>query len=114
MVEGIVSIRGEVLVCIALRVLLGLQKPPREESSGSRAGRERLIVCEQDGDRMAFRASDVFGVHRYLSRNIRDIPATVARSAASYSIGVLPWKNNETIGCLDAELVLYSVKKGLA
>jgi chemotaxis-related protein WspD len=113
-VEGIVSIRGEVLVSILLEVLLGFQKPPREAPSGSQTVKERMIVCERDGDRIAFLASDVYGVHRYLPRNLRNIPATVARAAATYTIGILPWKDNETIGCLDAELVFYGINKGLA
>jgi chemotaxis-related protein WspD len=114
LVEGIVSIRGEILVLVALEVLLGLRKPAGESSSGAQAARERLIVCEKDGDHVAFVASDVHGVLRYLPRNLRHIPATVERAAATYSIGILPWTDGETIGCLDAGLVFFSVNKGLA
>jgi chemotaxis-related protein WspD len=114
LVAGIVSVRGEVLVIVALEVLLGLPTLPRESSPTAPALRERLIVCEKEGSRMAFMASDVHGVHRYLPRDLRNIPATVERAAASYSMGILPWSNGQTIGCLDAGLVFYSVNKGLA
>jgi chemotaxis-related protein WspD len=113
-VQGIVSVRGEVLVCVALETLLGLQETPREAPSGFQVEKERLIVCDVDGDRVAFVASAVLGVHHYLPRNLRDIPATVARSAATYTFGILPWKADQTIGCLDAELVFYALNKGLA
>ena len=114
LVEGIISVRGEVLVLVALEVLLGLQMLRRESSSAAQALKQRLIVCENDGSRVAFVASDVYGVHRYLPRDLRHIPATVERAAAAYSIGILPWKDGETIGCLDAGLVFYSINKGLA
>jgi chemotaxis-related protein WspD len=113
-VQGIVSVRGEVLVCVALEALLGLHETSSEAPSGSQAEKERLIVCEVDDNRVAFVARAVHGVHRYLPRNLRDIPATVARSAATYTIGILPWKADQTVGCLDAELVFYALNKGLA
>ena len=113
-VQGIVSVRGEVLVCVALEALLGLHETSSEAPSGSQAEKERLIVCEVDGNRVAFVARAVHGVYRYLPRNLRDIPATVARSAATYTIGILPWKADQTVGCLDAELVFYALNKGLA
>ena len=113
-VQGIVSVRGEVLVCVALEALLGLHETLREAPLGSQVGKERLIVCDVNGDRLAFVVSAVHGVHRYLPRNLRDIPATVARAAATYSIGILPWKADQTVGCLDAELVFYALNKGLA
>ena len=113
-VRGIVSVRGEVLVCVALEALLGLEETRREAPSGSQAEKERLVVCEVDGDRLAFVAKAVHGVYRYLPRNLRDIPATVARSAATFTIGILPWKADQTVGCLDPELVFYALNKGLA
>jgi chemotaxis-related protein WspD len=113
-VQGIVSVRGEVLVCVALGVLLGLPKPLRELPLGSHKTQERLIVCDRNEDRLAFVVSEVEGVRRYLPQNLRGTPATVARAAASYTIGILPWKANQSIGCLDAELLFYALNKGLA
>jgi chemotaxis-related protein WspD len=113
-VRGIVSVRGEVLVCVALEALLGLQETFRDAPSGSQAEIERLVVCDVGGHRLAFVVSAVHGVHRYLPRNLRDIPATVAKSAATYTVGILLWKSDQTIGCLDAELVFYALNKGLA
>jgi len=113
-VQGIVSIRGEILVCVALDVLLGLQERSKETPSGSQMAIERLIVCDSRGGRLAFMVSDVHGVHHYLSRNLRDVPVTVAKAAATYTAGILPWKDNQTIGCLDGELVFYALNKGVA
>jgi chemotaxis-related protein WspD len=113
-VHGIVSVRGEILVCAALDFLLGLQKPLREVPLAPQTAKERLMICERNGDRLALVVSSVYGVHRYLPRDLRAIPATVAKAAATYTIGILPWKTNETIGCLDAELVFYGLNKGLA
>jgi chemotaxis-related protein WspD len=112
--RGIVTIRGEILVCVALDVLLGLPELSNESSAGSQSTKDRLIVCESHGGRLVFAVSDVYGVHHYLPRNLRDVPATVAKAAATYTAGILPWKDNQTIGCLDEELVFYALNKGFA
>ncbi|HEV7967242.1 MAG TPA: chemotaxis protein CheW [Candidatus Acidoferrales bacterium] len=112
--QGIGTIRGEILVCVALDVLLGLHEPSKQSPPEQQTSRERLIVCDSPMGRLAFVASDVYGVHHYLPRDLRDVPATVARASATYTAGILPWKDNQTIGCLDDQLVFYALNKGLA
>ena len=102
------------MVCVALDVLLGLQEAPKGSETGSLFSKERLIVCDSHGGRLAFVVDDVYGVHHYLPRNLRDVPATVARASATYTAGILPWKDDQTIGCLDDELVFFALNRGLA
>lgn len=113
LVRGIVSLRGEVLVCVALDVLLGLEKQEKEHAQDSGTTQSRLIVCNSEAARVAFVASEVHGVERYVPRELRQIPATVSKSANTYTAGILPWKGRQTIGCLDAEQLFRSLDKGL-
>ena len=108
--SGLVNVRGELLLCVSLEVLLGLEKAA-EVQKGVSLG--RLLICNSRGGRLAFPVSEVHGVHRYHPGDLRDAPATLAGSAGVYIVGVLPWKDR-TVGCLDDELLLYALDKGLA
>ena len=52
-------------------------------------------------------------VHHYHPRDLKDVPATLAKAAATYTVGVLQW-NGQTVGCLDDELLFYALSKGLS
>ena len=108
--SGIVNVRGELLLCVSLEALLGLETPAIAEGRSS-AG--RLLICNASGGRLAFPVSEVYGVHRYCPGDLRDAPATLAKAAGIYITGVLPWKD-KTVGCLDDELLFYALDKGLA
>ena len=111
--SGLVNVRGELLVCVALDVLLGLEKSTEATRSKDHTAKERLLVCNRDGSRLAFFVSEVYGVHHFHPRDLKDVPATLARAAATYTAGVLHWKD-KTVGCLDDELLFYALNKGLA
>jgi chemotaxis-related protein WspD len=111
--KGIVNIRGEILLCVALDVLLRIERPASGESA-RRRGEQRLLVCNRQGDRLAFLVDEVHGVHRYLASALREVPVTLAKAEARYTSGILPWRANQSIGRLDDELVFYALNKGLA
>jgi chemotaxis-related protein WspD len=107
--SGLVTVRGELLLCVSLEALLGLEKPVKVE--GGPLG--RLLICNPRGGRLAFPVSEVYGVHRYHPADMREAPVTLAKAAGIYIVSVLPWKDR-TVGCLDDELLFYALDKGLA
>jgi chemotaxis-related protein WspD len=112
--SGLVNVRGELLLCVTLRVLLGLEKVAEVQQRDTRASQGRLLICSRKGDRLAFQADEVYGVQRYHAGDLRDVPATLAKAAAgTYVLGILPW-NDRAVGCLDEELLFYALNKGLA
>lgn len=114
LVQGIVSLRGEVLVCISLETLLGLQKQQQYSQQNPKTAPPRLVVCKTHAGKFAFVASEVYGVERYLTRELRPVPSTVLKSPNNYTAGILNWKDHLTIGCLDTARLLASIDKGLA
>jgi chemotaxis-related protein WspD len=111
--SGLVNVRGELVLCVALGALLGLENIS-EAPKTKRTSQGRLLICNRKGDRLAFRAEEVYGVHHYDREHLRDVPATLASAAAgTYTLGILPW-NNRTVGCLDEELLFYTLNQGLA
>ena len=112
--SGLVNVRGELLLCVALRVLLGLEKVGPVQQPETRTSLGRLLICNRKGDRLAFQADEVYGVQRYHPGDLRDVPATLAKAAAgAYVAAILPW-NDRTVGCLDEELLFYALNKGFA
>jgi chemotaxis-related protein WspD len=110
-VVGIVNIRGELLPCVSLSRLLGVSSPAATPQRAGGAGRLLVVHDEQGG--LAFLADEVAGVRHINPQELRPAPSTVSKGSISYTTGVLLW-NETTVGCLDDELVLYSVRKGLA
>ena len=108
--SGVVNVRGELLLCVSLEALLGLASAAIAQK-GSLLG--RLLICNPSGGRLAFPVSEVHGLHRYCPADLRDAPATLAKAAGIYITGVLSW-NDKTVGCLDDELLFYTLDKGLA
>jgi chemotaxis-related protein WspD len=112
--SGLVNVRGELLICVALGVILGLDKAAEGQEIGKLTSAERLMICKRGDARLAFQVSEVHGLHRYHPRDLRSPPATLAKAAACiYTLGVVPWKDR-IVACLDDELLFYTLNKGLA
>jgi chemotaxis-related protein WspD len=111
--SGLVNVRGELLLCVALDALLGLAKSPEENRPKEQTTKERLLVCNRGGDRLAFFVDEVHGVHLFHQRELKEVPATVAKAAATYTVGLLQWMD-KTVGYLDDELLFYAFNKGFA
>ena len=111
-VAGIVNIRGELFVCASLGALLGIERDAGEKPAPGRRMHRRLLVANRAGSRLAFPVDEVSGVHRYHPRELRPAPATLAESRVTYTTGLIPW-NDRTVGCLDDELLFYTLNKSL-
>jgi chemotaxis-related protein WspD len=108
--SGLVNIRGELLLCVSLDVLLGLDKSSEAYRRQNHTIKGQLLVCNREGDKVAFFVSEVYGVHRFHPRDLKQVPATVAKAAATYTVGILHWKDR-IVGCLDDELLFYALNK---
>jgi chemotaxis-related protein WspD len=110
-VQGIVNVRGELLICVALDRLLGLATDTRPKRS--RVMFDRLLVATWNGQRITFPVDEVHGVHRFHQFDLREPPATVARSGLNCAIGVFPWRNF-TVGFLDPDTLFTALNGKLA
>lgn len=111
--SGVANVRGDLLLCVELGVLLGLD-PAARASVGNTSSSERLLICKHSQGRLVFRVSEVHGLHRYHPADMRRAPATLVRATGNvYTLGVVPWRER-IVGCLDDELMFYAINKGLA
>ena len=82
---GLVNIRGELQLCVALKELLGI-----EDAAGSG---DRLLIAEAPPWRWAFAVDAVAGVERLRLQTMSNVPSTVGNSLAYFSQGVFVWNN---------------------
>jgi chemotaxis-related protein WspD len=110
-VLGLVNVRGELLICVSLGALLGL-----EGVLGSRADElryDRLLVAQWQGHRLVFPVNEVHGIYRFLGTELRDAPATVTRSQANYTRAIFFWKNRP-VGYLEPGPLFAALNRSLA
>ena len=107
---GLTNIRGELLICVSLDRLVGLDREVRKEKAHTIY--ERLLVVQWHGSRFVFPVDEVHGIQRYHPDELKEVPATLAKNAANYSRGILSWRN-KSVGCLDEELLFYTLNRSL-
>jgi chemotaxis-related protein WspD len=112
-VHGLVNVRGELLVCVCLDNVLGLEHRVETKPEKNRTVHRRLLVVSREGDRLVFPVDEVHGIQRFHEQELREVPATVARATATYTKAVLSWQT-KSVGVLDDELLFYTLSRGLA
>ena len=108
---GLTNVRGELLVCVALDKVLGLVKEskiPRQRTAS-----KRLIVIHDKNSRFVFPVDEVRGMHRFHPGELTEVPATVAQATTTHTKAILLWQD-QAIGCLDDQLLFYTLNRSLA
>jgi chemotaxis signal transduction protein len=77
-----------------------------------RANYGRLMVVQSATSKLAFPADEVQGPHRFHPQELKDPPATLARTNARYAQSVLPWEKH-AVGLMNAELLLSTLSTNL-
>ena len=114
LVRGLVMVRGELIICVSLAHLLGMDAAaPQTERQKGRSVYDRLLVVGQNGERVVFAVNEVHVGVRYHPDNLKPAPATVAQSAAPYTSGLLAWEGR-SVGILDESLFFYALSRHLA
>jgi chemotaxis-related protein WspD len=108
-VAGLVNIRGELLICVSLGRLLGLEKASRKTI---RTSYDRLLVANWEGSRLVFPVDEVHGTHKFEASEVHEPPATVAKSRPSYTHGIFLW-HERPVGLLDPSLLFSALNRSL-
>ena len=105
-VLGLVNIRGELLICVSLARVLGATH------NALPAYQQRLLVVGWEGHRLVFPVNEVHGIHRFQPDELRQPPATVARSSLTYTRGIFLWRGR-SIGLLDTDGLFSAINRNL-
>jgi chemotaxis-related protein WspD len=112
MLLGLANIRGDLLVCVALDRLLGLEKTGPEKSGLKAAAYRRMVVAGREGSRFVFPVDEVYGIHRFSQSELKGVPSTVAKAETTYIRGILLWQN-KSVGSLDDQLLFDILDRSL-
>jgi chemotaxis-related protein WspD len=114
-VLGVANVRGGLLVCMSLVVILGVTAQPEAipTQSRRRATVPRLLVARGTAGAVVFPVDEVQGMERFRTRDLKDVPATVAQAQATYTRALIPM-GDRTVGLLDEQLLFYTVERALA
>ena len=110
-VLGITNVRGELLICLSLHKVIGME-PSTTEQEKKRLELRRLLVIKGEGGPLAFPVDEVHGIHSSSSQELTEVPATVARATAAFTNAVLSW-NEHSVGCLDRQPLLTALNRSL-
>jgi chemotaxis-related protein WspD len=109
--KGVVNVNGELILGLSVAALLEIG-----HGDGGTADRRvypRLIVITREGQRFAFPADEVLGVHRFPPTSLQELPATVSKSVRALTAGIFPW-GGKTVGLLAEEKFFAALNRSLA
>ena len=109
-VVGLVNIRGELLICVSVSRVLGMEE---FSSRKTRTVYDRLMVVKWDGQRLAFPVDEVHGIHRFDPGELQQPPATLAKAAPNYTRSLLPFRR-QAAGLLDVDRLFCTLNQNLA
>ena len=111
-VMGLLNVRGELLVCVALDKMLSLESGV--ERKGDKPGliQQRLLVVSRAGDRIVFPVDEVRGTQRFHPLELLEAPTTISKTSAAYTKAILPWQD-KSVGILDDERLFQALNRSL-
>ena len=106
---GLVNIRGEILPCVSLSQLLGVEMPI--DPTYSRINLRRMIVFGQ-GSRWVFPVDEVHRVYRFQPSELQDAPVVITKASKAYTQGIIEWQQ-EKVNYLNADRLLDTLDRRL-
>jgi len=107
---GLVNIRGELQLCIALHRLLGLDQTNDSGETMPHEAHRRLVVVERVRHRWVFVVDEVHGIHYVHPSALDSVPVTVATDTPVFTQGIINW-HEQGVGYLDPDLVFAALER---
>jgi chemotaxis-related protein WspD len=112
-IEGVANVHGELVVCVSLGRMLGLLDPPGSDHKARPNGRARILVIQREDVRAVCPVDEVHGIHQFHPQQAQDVPATVGKSASTFTRKILPWRER-SVGILNDQLLFIALKRSFA
>ena len=105
---GLVNIRGELLLCVSVGRVLGLDHGSSLEKL--RTCHDRLLIVAWEGKRLVFPADEVHGIHRVQAEDVGAPPTTITKAALTFTRGVFSWQE-KMVGLLEPSLLFSTLNR---
>ena len=109
--RGIVNIRGELIICMSLGYLIGVERPDDEWLKQDRSI-QRLIMMREGSGYIVFPVSEVHGIARHHPDELNQAPDTIKKTSLSFIKGIIKWQDNN-VGCIDEDALTAEILKNL-
>jgi chemotaxis-related protein WspD len=113
---GLVNVRGELLVCLSLGRLLGLESSPATVAGKGTPdvhSAARLLVAGRHGQRQAFLVDEVSGIHHFQLPDGGETTARFANVGNKFTRALLEWQGRGVV-LLDDERLFNTLDQSLA
>lgn len=110
---GVVSVRGELLVCMSLAHVLGLQTVIEVHADPVPASPSRMLVLRSATGRFVSRVDEVHGAHRVPRGALIRAPATLTKAPSNYATLVFPFASGN-VGLLDEPRLFAALERSLS
>lgn len=104
---GLINIRGETLLCISLRDLLGLE-PATASADSQTMSPQRMIVAGKSETKWVFPVDEVYGTYRFHLNEFKAAPVVISKASEAFTKGVITWQDKK-LNFLDSELLFYTL-----
>lgn len=109
--RGVVNIRGELIICMSLGYLIGVERPDEEWLKADRSI-QRLIMMREGSGYIVFPVSEVHGITRHHPDDLNKAPDTIKKTNLSFIKGIIKW-NEHNVGCIDETALTNEISKNL-
>lgn len=106
---GLISIQGEIKICISLHELLGLE---RTTSTSNTTVYKRMVVIEKEGNQWVFGVDEVYGIHRVTIESLQNVPTTISKAIGAYTKSIIKLQQ-KSIAYLDEDLLFYAIGRNV-
>ena len=103
--KGLLSIRGEMMLCVSLSHLLGLDEAKEEAATAA-----QMLVMELENETWIFPVDAFEGLQAVPEHLLLPPPATVTQGDRTYTQSVFSWKGHQ-VNLLDGELLFYAIQR---
>lgn len=110
--RGVVNIRGELIICMSLGYLIGVERPDEEWLKADRSI-QRLIMMREGSGYIVFPVSEVHGITRHHPDDLNKVPDTIKKTNLSFIKGIIKWHGNN-VGCIDEAALTKEIENNLS
>lgn len=120
--QGLINIRGELLLCVSLRHLLNIESSDTPLQMLSPVVHSRMVVIEKAGNTWVFAVDELYGIYRFHQRELRDASRNMTQATQTYTQALFSWQPNnfqtsqpetrsQTVSYLDDELLFTTLAR---
>lgn len=104
---GVVNIKGQMRLCVAMDNFLQIQENEKKPSSESS---QFMLTIDKQGEQWVFPVDEIFGIYQLSMDQVRNPPVTITKSTANYLKGVFTL-HDKIIGLLDEVLLSKGLRR---